>query len=184
MAGTPWTVEESFQQIIETGYEFPQAFASLVITKLLRTQKQTNERTKRRRKKKRKANFHCERERTSQPVQERNQEIETMQERREHFLKIVTPNYNIPREIKQQDAMEKQKNKYKQQKARSKRTPDYQFFYKNKTSNKSAVIRSRCILSQSRTKYTNGKRERGKKTRSSISRLSNISQEFLKEEKE
>lgn len=75
-----------------------------------KTNKQTN---KTKEKKKKKANFHCERERTSQPVQERNQEIETMQERREHFLKIVTPNYNIPREIKQQDAMEKQKNKYK-----------------------------------------------------------------------
>lgn len=85
-----------------------------------KTNKRTNK-TKEK-KKKRKANFHCERERTSQPVQERNQEIETMQERREHFLKIVTPNYNIPREIKQQDAMEKQKNKYKTTKNKIKKS--------------------------------------------------------------
>lgn len=45
-----------------------------------------------------------------------------MQERREHFLKIVTPNYNIPREIKQQDAMEKQKNKYKTTKNKIKKS--------------------------------------------------------------
>lgn len=84
-----------------------------------KTNKQTN---KTKEKKKKKANFYCERERTSQPVQERKQEIQTMQERREHFLKIVTPNYNIPREIKQQDAMEKQKNKYKTTKNKIKKS--------------------------------------------------------------
>lgn len=120
MARTPWTVEESFQQIIETGYEFPQAFASLVITKLLWTQKQTNKRTKRRRKKKRKQTFIVKGR--GQVNQSKKGNKKYRQCKKEHFLKIVTPNYNIPREIKQQDAMEKQKNKYKTTKNKIKKS--------------------------------------------------------------